>query len=157
MSSSLFSLHTRDTAEEETGSLLGAHLCCKSCISLNLKAESLFAPSWDFFFFFLPVFAQTQRQSGLTHLEAAAQGVYFSPQRCVFLRDFVLLLSLIFSLLQSLSQLAVKPEWTQKRTGKKSNGRYWFKKNGTTALQQATSAHFRRTPTTLAVIKLYLL
>lgn len=70
----------------------------------------------SFFFFF----AQTQRQSASTHLEAAAQGVYFSPQRCVFLRDFVLLLSLVFSFLQSLSQLAVKPESTQKHTGKKT-------------------------------------
>lgn len=112
-------------------------------------------------FFFLPVFvARTQRQSGSTHLEAAAQGVYFCPQRCVFLRDFVLLLSLIFSFLQSLSQLAVKPESTQKHTEKKQTVDIDLKKfkklNGTTAPQQAASAPFRRTPASLAAVVLLL-
>ena len=49
-----------------------------------------------------------------THLQAAAQGIYLHPQGRVLLEAFVLLLSLVLGLLQSMSQLVVKPEQTAK-------------------------------------------
>lgn len=83
------------------------------------EAASLFGPSCISPWFCIKVHVEWNTQTRAhahTHLEAPAQGVYFASQHGVFLRGFVLLLSLILSFLQSLSQLIVKPEWTQKQT-----------------------------------------
>lgn len=83
---------------------------------MTLEAESLFVPRG-----FLPqgflYKHKKNKKLTQTHLEVPAQGVYFGPQSCVFLKSFVLLLSLIVGFLQSLSQLIVEPESTQKTAG----------------------------------------